>query len=321
MNLASHKVNQYLPAILKLFVLCVFGWVIYAKISYLDGTVRNFFISIWEDSSKSILWMLFFIVLAGINWFFEILKWKTLVNTTIAISFKTALKQSLASLTVSLATPNRIGEYGAKAYFFKPELRKKVMLLNFYAGLMQMVVTTGFGILGILILVEKYGEIILETFSKKYIVISIGIILLSLIVGFLVREKQLFFKGLTLHNLNKKLSDLPVLVKWKVFLFSWIRYLVFSLLFFKILQFYGVSITLFEAFPILFVMYFLASVIPTFLVLDMIAKGGIAIWLFSFLGVSEIAVAATVFTMWLLNFIFPAILGSYYVICYKPENT
>src|SRR5690606_39449750 len=85
-----------------------------------------------------ILSFLFLLVLS--NWFFEILKWKTVVSVIENINFKTAAKQCLASLTVSLATPNRIGEYGAKAFFFASEKRKKILFLNFFSNVTLIIV-------------------------------------------------------------------------------------------------------------------------------------------------------------------------------------
>jgi len=73
-------------------------------------------------NKKSMLYLLLFSI---INWFFEIIKWKTLVFSIKNISFQEALKQSLGSLTASLFTPNRIGEYGAKAFYFYKTKRKK----------------------------------------------------------------------------------------------------------------------------------------------------------------------------------------------------
>ena len=46
----------------------------------------------------------------------EIAKWKILTNNVKKNSWLDATKQSLASLTLSLITPNRIGEYGAKIF-------------------------------------------------------------------------------------------------------------------------------------------------------------------------------------------------------------
>ena len=65
-------------------------------------------------------------------------------------------------------------------------------------------------------------------------------------------------------------------------------------------------------------MYLLVSVMPSFFVLDVVIRGGVAVWLFSFLGVSEIAVLSTVFFMWILNTVLPALVGSYFVLTFKP---
>jgi len=51
------------------------------------------------------------------------------------IAFPQAYKQSLASLTAAIITPNRIGEYGVKALYFKRNFRKKIMLLNFIGNI------------------------------------------------------------------------------------------------------------------------------------------------------------------------------------------
>src|SRR5690606_38876186 len=97
------------------------------------------------------------LILTVFNWFFETLKWQTLVDVIERISFKNALEQSLGALTASLLTPNRIGEYGAKAMYVSPKFRKKILLLNFIGNMMQMSVTLLFGIVGLSFLISNYG--------------------------------------------------------------------------------------------------------------------------------------------------------------------
>ena len=72
-------------------------------------------------SIKNIVLLLLFTL---INWLLEIKKWKILAQRVMEISLIEATRQSLSSLTFSLITPNRIGEYGAKALYFKKEKRK-----------------------------------------------------------------------------------------------------------------------------------------------------------------------------------------------------
>jgi len=44
---------------------------------------------------------------------------KTIFSSIKLISYKTTISQSLADHTTAIITPNKIGEYGAKASFFK----------------------------------------------------------------------------------------------------------------------------------------------------------------------------------------------------------
>ncbi|WP_375242595.1 hypothetical protein [Lacinutrix sp.] len=85
-----------------------------------------------------------------------------------------ALQQSLGSLTASLFTPNRIGEYGAKAIYFKKQFRKRILLLNLIGNLLQMTVTVVFGIIGFSLFVSQYPiEININRISRLLIIIVV----------------------------------------------------------------------------------------------------------------------------------------------------
>ncbi|WP_461302487.1 hypothetical protein [Aureisphaera sp.] len=257
--------------------------------------------------------ILLFLGLAICNWLFEIAKWWTLSNTLEQLSFAEAAKQSLTSHTVSLATPNRIGEYGAKAYFFERKKRKRVLLLNLFSNLNQMFVTLVMGIVGMVILLQ--GDTI--TFSVTKIVMLLLAVLALIILGYLFKESALVVKGLTFSNVAKYFRNLAAIVKTKTLLFSVIRYTSFGTLFFLLLNYFNAGLDIETAFPLIITMYLFVSVIPSFLVLDVVIRGGVAIWLFSLAGVNEVTVVCAVMASWFLNFVLPALLGSPYVLTYK----
>lgn len=267
-------------------------------------------------SSKGIVslyLLILFILFAAGNWFFEILKWKTLVSTIEEIDFKIAMKQSLASLTVSLATPNRIAEYGAKAIFFEPKNRKKILLLNFYSGATQMLVTCIFGIIGLLYFFQNFN---LNLSYKSILILSLTGLTLF-VIGYSLKEKNILFKGFSIANTIRFLKNISPSVKVRIFVFSLIRYSLFSSLFYGLLLFFGANIPLFQAYLLIFSMYILVSILPTLFIFDVVIRGGVAVWLFSFAGVPELVVLSTVLSMWLLNFVLPSILGSFYVVTYQ----
>ncbi len=317
MNCTSNKTKNHLLFLAKILVLAItFGYIFYkvSSIKVLDfGEFTNAILS--KGIVSGYLIILFF-VFAVANWYFEILKWQTLVSTLESIDFKTAMKQSLASLTVSLATPNRIGEYGAKALFFEAQKRKKVLLLNFYSGAMQMLVTCVFGMIGSFYLVQNFRL----TLSYE----SLSIIGLTLVlifgIGYFLKEKELLLKGFSIAKTIRFFKQTSFSVKLKVFVFSVIRYAIFSTLFYALLLFFGADIAIFEAYFLIFAMYFLVSIVPTLFIFDVVIRGGVAVWLFSFVGVTELTVLSTVLAMWLLNFALPSLLGSFYVVTYQPTT-
>ncbi|WP_248912346.1 hypothetical protein [Gelidibacter algens] len=76
------------------------------------------------------------------------MKWQTLVECISKVTFSQATAQTLGALTASLMTPNRIGDYGAKAMYYQPHLRKKIMFLNLIGNSAQMGITTILGVIG-----------------------------------------------------------------------------------------------------------------------------------------------------------------------------
>ncbi len=307
----SNKSKQYGLIALKVLILCIAFAYIYAKISRNETLSLAQFLEIL--SQKSWTPFLLFLGLALANWFFEILKWQTLAATLEKMSFGKALKQSLAAHTVSLATPNRIGEYGAKAYFFEAKKRKRILLLTLFSNINQMLITLLMGIIGLVTLIAWK----ILTISLLKILLLFGVSLLLVVLGYVFKEKELVLKGLSLSKVIQFFKTLSMTVRIKTLLFSLTRYALFSVLFFLLLNYFNADLDIKTAFPLLFAMYLFVSVIPSFLVLDVLIRGGVAIGLFSLVGVNEIIIVCAVMTSWLFNFVVPALVGSFYVITHK----
>jgi len=314
MRTVLHKSKQYWLVALKVLLLGLTFAYIYYKITSGETLQWRTFIS--EIQSKNFIYILFFIVLASINLMLEIAKWQTAVSKITSISFPEATKQSLMALTISLPTPNRIGDYGAKAFFYPSEKRKEILLLNFISSSAQMAVTCLFGGIGLFMLASRYTL----PFSNTNVIIASSLLLVAVVAGYFFRRKQLIVKGLSIFNVVRYVKKLSVSIKLRLLLYSIARYLVFGFLFFVTLLFFGTDISISQAVSLIFTMYLLVSIVPSFLLFDVVIRGGVAVWLFSLLGIPELPILCTVFTMWLLNFILPALVGSFYVVSYKTEN-
>ncbi len=256
--------------------------------------------------ATSIWYFLIVLVFTDANWILEIFKWKKLASIEKKISFFDAYKQCFASLTASIITPNRIGEYGAKALYFKKGTRKKIVLLNFIGNISQLTITVLFGILGIVFLLNKYSFKHPEVNFLKII-----LIVLIVVIAIFILKKFKFFK------IGHYLKTISAKIYFEIISLSFLRYVFFSHQFLLLLFIFGVNIDYFTAINLVFCMYFIASIIPSLAIFDWVIKGSIAVWLFSFVGINELTILTITTLMWILNFAIPALIGSIFVLNFK----
>ncbi|MGI9533280.1 hypothetical protein [Lutimonas sp.] len=260
-----------------------------------------------------VMFLIGILFLSLFNWILEIFKWQSLVDLIHPISFRTASKQSLASLTASLITPNRVGEYGAKAAFFQKKHRPKVLLLNFISNSYQMLITILLGTIGLFFLRDYIAEIQFQV-TTFY---GIAGIMVAMGMGWVFIYKK-WTKWI--EKLWNDFKSIPQSIHKKTLLFSLGRYFVFSHQFYFFLLFFGVDIDYFVALPVIYSMYLIASIIPGFVLFDWLVKGSVAVTLFGYFGVHEIVVLSITASMWILNFAVPAMIGSFYVITFKAKS-
>jgi uncharacterized membrane protein YbhN (UPF0104 family) len=251
------------------------------------------------------------LLLTFFNWFFEILKWKNLVKILKKITIFESTQQSLASLTTSLFTPNRIGEYGAKAVYYKKN-KRKIMLLNLVGNLNQLTVTIIFGIIGLVFFLSTY-EVEINPYRLRRLGYLIGFIIL---LG-LGNKRLKLFEFLPWKKIREFVKKIPFGIHLKVFLYSSIRYLIFSHQFYFLLLVFGVEESYFTLISLILSMYIIASFIPSISLFDWAIKGTVAIYIFSFTLIPEITIVIITLLMWILNFALPSIIGSYYVLNFK----
>ena len=261
------------------------------------------------------IWLLILLLLlTDLNWILEMFKWKTLVAHEKKITFFEAFEQSLASLTVSLITPNRIGEYGAKALYFEKKYQKKIMVLNLVGNISQLAVTVVFGFLGIFFL-SDYFKIGLFSFEPRKSLLIASVLLLLFLIGknFGIAKKIKEY-AYQIFNYSK---ELPLKILTKTLGYAVFRYLVFSHQFYFFLKLFHVEADYFTLMSLIFSTYFIASIIPSLAIFDWVIKGSVAVFIFGFIEINPLTIVTVTTFMWILNFAIPAILGSIFVLNFK----
>ena len=310
-----YKTKQFLFILVKLAIVVGAFYFIYSKLAENEHLQFSEFLAFLnENDTFSTKNVIFLISLSIFNWFFEILKWQYLVKTIQPISFKKALEQSLGGLTASLITPNRIGDYGAKAIYYSSPHRKRVVLMNLLGHMAQMTVTTVLGLIGLSIFIYRYQ---IEVDYFKVSRFALIILITTVLTTFGIKHKDLRIKGYSIGKLLTYIKDIGIRTHSINVVLSLIRYLIFSFQWYYLLTIFGVDVDYSKAIVVITSMYFLASIIPSISIFDVVVKGSVAVFLFGYVQVNELTVLSIVTIMWILNFAIPSLFGSYFVLNFK----
>ena len=300
-----HKAKQFAVFIIKLLIVSAAFYFIYDQLANNDKLDWKKFIALVKEK-QSVFGILFLLSFSVANRFLEILKWQNLVAVIQPISIGESTKQVLGALTAGIFTPNGLGEYAGKALYFEKIKTKKIIFLNLICNGIQMILTVIFGTVGLWIL--------------GYELWVLGILLLAFgfwLLAFL--SKTIKIKSYSIEKLLDKIKEIPKSIHQKNCLLAICRYLVFSHQYYFLFLAFDVDLPYITLMASIATVYFLASSLPSFQFLDFAVKGSVAVFFFAKLGVNEWIVVFISTLMWFLNVVLPVVIGSYFVIKFKPK--
>lgn len=299
----SHKAKQFLVLLIKFLIVGGAFYFIYNQLANNDKLDWKKFIVLFKRN-QSVAGISFILLLSILNRFFEILKWQNLVSYLHKISILEATKQVLGALTVGLFTPNGVGEYAGKAFFFDKMYIKKIIFLNFICNGIQMILSVLFGTIGLFIL--GYWKWVLVILFSAFAFCFLFFVF-----------KNLKIKGYSIKKLIHKINKIPKSIHQKNIFLAVCRYLTFSHQYYFLFLAFDVNLPYLIMMATITTVYFLASSLPTFQFLDFAIKGSVAIYFFGILGINEWIVVFISTLMWFLNVVLPVTIGSYYVMNFK----
>ncbi|MGL2962321.1 hypothetical protein ACSVH2_00710 [Flavobacterium sp. RSB2_4_14] len=300
-----HKAKQFVVFLVKLLIVSGAFYFIYDQLAHNDQLDWKKFTVLVKE--KANFWgILFLLSFSVANRYLEILKWQNLVRFIKPITIGESTKQVLGALTAGIFTPNGLGEYAGKALYFDKKKTKKIIFLNLICNGIQMLLTIVFGTIGLFLLgYENYA--------------------ITLIVAFLIIWAISFFtksikiKGYSIEKLFIKLNEIPKEIHAKNNILALARYLVFSHQYYFLFLAFDVDLPYLTMMATIATVYFLASSLPSFQFLDFAVKGSVAVFFFGKLDVNEWIVVFISTLMWFLNVVLPVVIGSYFVLKFKPK--
>jgi MFS family permease len=268
------------------------------------------------SSQQAIIIITFIVLLMFVNWTLESFKWQYLTRVLSPISVWQAIQAVFCGLTWAIFTPNRIGEYGGRIMFLPN--RKRIH------GIFAM----GVGSFGQLVITNVLGSIamvwFLYTFMHLNTWIFLGIALIAfffivLLLVFYFHIKWFVFLLNSIKLLRKYHRFFDIMGRYhfrellNVMWFCLARFGVFSFQYYLVIHMLIPSIPMFEIFMMVFILFFIQSALPSLDIFDVGVRSMTASTFFAYVTTQNLAVIAAVSSIWLVNLIIPAILGSVFV--------
>ena len=260
------------------------------------------------------------------NWLVEAIKWKFLIAKIEKVSMLTSLRAVFSGITVSVFTPNRIGEYGGRVFCLEKADRMQGVLITVLGSMAQLLTTIFFGSMGILFL-NNYIPELQELYQEMEYTFPLMLFMLLLLNILLL---LLFHNISVISNLMDKYGWLSKYKKYKevftfyntqelafVFLFSIIRYAIFTTQFFILLNLFGVDISYFDSIILTMFMLFVISIIPTIAISEIGIRGSVSVYLFGLVSANTLGILSATFVLWVINLLLPAIIGAFFVFTLK----
>ncbi len=321
------KVKKSINIVLRIIIVILALWFIYDQITQ-PGSFNSFRERLYFRLNKPdfTILFLFALFLMPVNWGIEAYKWRKLIGLSERISFADALKSVFTGISMSLFTPNRIGEFLGRSLTLKHTPLLKGALLTITGSISQLLTTIFCGILALLFFIPEYYDLSSVFLLASYIIIGVFSISTGVVLLLLYLRVSAFSRittSIIKPSWQKIRAYLRVVRRLKrkfliqILLLSISRYLVFTIQFYLLIQAFGLKIALPDALMLIAMIYFVMAAIPTVALVDLGIRGSVSIY---FLGLyfgnttgADILILTASTFVWIINLAIPALIGLLFI--------
>jgi hypothetical protein len=275
-------------------------WLIGNQLSKVESADLN------KVSVKSPFLLILGCVLVVANWFFEWRKWLiTLKVIGVKEEQKIVFKSFMAGIATGLLTPNMLGNFLGRIYYFQRRFRVSIILMTLLSNFTQFFASIFFGFISLLLLQQLPFES-----SFFWVLILIGLIsLISLVFYFffeyitlgMIAKMKIYQKMLTFIDENKGFRG-------KFMMLSLIRHFVFTLQFWLIFNSFQDGIN-FTVFFWIWQIFLWTTLIPSLWFGKLLIRESVALLVLTSLGYAELEIVFSSVLLWIVNLAFPSILS------------
>lgn len=262
-------------------------------------------------------WMLVALVvlLMPVNWMLEALKWRLFYGWNAEMSRRQSLRAILAGVTLSMLTPNRIGDYGGRVLLVPAARRWRAVVATFAGGVCQWLVLVSAGIVGVLVYVRR---LLPALWDVATLLIPVQLLLMAMLIwsiprlGGWLRWLRHRSRRPWLRRMLRSMETLstyrpPALLKGLGL--SALRYAIYTTQYFLLLRYFGVDVPAEMALAGIASIFFVQTAVPMPPLVGLLARTELALLVWSPFSANEMSILAATFSLFVINLALPSLLG------------
>ena len=253
------------------------------------------------------------------------MKWKISVQNVQPVSFFRSLKAIFSGVSFSVTTPNRTGEYLGRVLYMNDGNRLRVISLTILGSISQLLVTIFFGLLGLMILQHDIAKMELTVWAVwiknigliggliAFIVLTVFYFRISWLVKWIEKIPAIKKYIWLINELEK--ADTTLLMR--LLSISMLRYFVFATQYFLLFRFFAVEVNWWQGFWAIAITFFVMAITPTIELFEVVKKMYVTQEIFTIFTVNTLAIGFVTTTIWFINLVIPAAIGSLLILGIK----
>lgn len=271
------------------------------------------------------------VLLMFVNWGIEARKWQFLIRKIEEISFKKAMIATFAGITVSIFTPNRVGEYFGRVFILKQGSPIRGIIITILGSLSQFLITIIAGSIAMVFFLRNYtpfgdylNGFLMHGIAVAVILLNAGIVLLFINTPLLISiiNRLIPRSWWKLKNYIRIISRYNIKDLLRVMYYSGLRYCVFTTQYLILFKAAGIKISLPDGIMAIAVIFFILTAIPSMALAELGIRSSVALGVLKFVLPASlmtnpqisIGIVATASLVYIINIAIPAIIGSAFVL-------
>ncbi len=292
----NHK-NLFLAAKLILFLGVLFA--LYLQLNTVD-------LKLWDEwHLVSPAWLIVSILLVFPNIYCTYLMWTVTLSTLDIETNRSIRNQSFfAGLVTGMLTPNMIGNFLGRIYYFKSEKRTLITGFTLLTNFAQFATSLAFGFTAIILTGSFYPFEDVDS-----VIIAISILFVVSIIIYYYGEKLIpkSYRKWRLNEIREELSQTNY-YRTLIVALSSIRFVIFTTQFALMLMAFGATLD-WEVILTIWKVYLITMMAPSLFLGKLGIKESISLFILTSIGINDFAILFTSLIIWFVNSLSPALLG------------